>query len=262
MRAAQRLRALIAAILAAVADATAIEVPKLAEAKRVSWVNLVFGVGTVIGIWVIIGVRADVSGSLDVIKGASWVAKGLLFVAAIGFTAGDFHAPESSGSHQTAIWVIIGILLAAGVAATLITVIPRLRRLATARVRPHLVRIWAGLKTIATEPRKIVYVLAGSVLGQVFVALALGAALHAIGEQASLATLLVVITAASMTGGTVPVPGGAGVVEAGLIAGLTSAGVPEDAAVAALLIQRFFTAYLPPIWGWITLTWMRRREYV
>jgi uncharacterized membrane protein YbhN (UPF0104 family) len=58
------------------------------------------------------------------------------------------------------------------------------------------------------------------------------------------------------------VPGGAGVVEAGLIAGLTAAGVPEEQAVAAVLIQRFFTAYLPPVWGWFTLTWMRRREYV
>jgi glycosyltransferase 2 family protein len=60
----------------------------------------------------------------------------------------------------------------------------------------------------------------------------------------------------------VPVPGGAGVVEAGLIAGLTSAGVPESQAVAAVLIQRFFTAYLPPAWGWFALAWMRRREYV
>ena len=329
----------------AVADATAIEVPKLAEAKRISWVNLVFGIGTVIGIWAIIGVLADVSGSLDVIKGArwgwvalafvlaqlpvaanawvlvgsvtgqlpfgrclaletsntfttlaggdvaafavrvrffqrqgydpatalssgaiastaSWVAKGLLFLAAIGFAAGDFHPPESSGGHQTTIWIIIAVVLAAGIAATVITLIPRLRRLATARVRPHLVRIWADLKTIATEPRKIVYVFTGSLLSQLFVALALGASLHAVGQEASLSTLLVVITAASIIGGAVPVPGGAGVVEAGLIAGLTGAGVPEDAAVAAVFIQRLFTAYLPPIWGWVTLAWMRRREYV
>ena len=60
----------------------------------------------------------------------------------------------------------------------------------------------------------------------------------------------------------VPVPGGAGVVEAGLIAGLVSAGIPQDQAVAAVLIQRLFTTYLPPVWGWFTLAWMRRREYV
>ncbi len=104
--------------------------------------------------------------------------------------------------------------------------------------------------------------LAGSVLSQVLVALALGAALHAVGERASIATLLIVITLASMIGGAVPVPGGAGVVEAGLIAGLTGAGVPQDQAVAAVFIQRLFTAYLPPIWGRVTLAWMRRREYV
>ena len=102
----------------------------------------------------------------------------------------------------------------------------------------------------------------GSVLSQLFVALALGAALHAVGQQASLATLLVVITGAAIIGGAVPVPGGAGVIEAGLIAGLTTAGIPQDQAVAAVFIQRLCTAYLPPIWGWITLTWMRRREYL
>ena len=81
-------------------------------------------------------------------------------------------------------------------------------------------------------------------------AIALGASLHAVGEQASLATILVVITLASIVGGAVPVPGGLGVVEAGLIAGLTSAGIPQEQAVAAMFIQRLFTAYLPPIWGW------------
>ncbi len=53
-----------------------------------------------------------------------------------------------------------------------------------------------------------------------------------------------------------------GVAEAGLIAGLTSAGVPESQAVAAVFIQRLFAAYLPPVWGWLTLAWMRLREYV
>jgi uncharacterized protein (TIRG00374 family) len=120
----------------------------------------------------------------------------------------------------------------------------------------------AGIKTIAAEPCKISYVLGGSVLAQLFVAMALGASLHAVGQQASIATLLVVITLASIIGGAVPVPGGLGVVEVGLIGGLTSAGIPQDQAVAAVFIQRLFTAYLPPIWGWVTLAWMRRREYV
>jgi hypothetical protein len=32
--------------------------------------------------------------------------------------------------------------------------------------------------------------------------------------------------------------------------------------VATVFIQRLFTSYLPPIWGWATLVWMRKREYL
>jgi uncharacterized protein (TIRG00374 family) len=329
----------------AVAAGAGIEVPKLAEAKRVSWPNLLFAVGSLIGIWLIIGILSDAGDSLHAIKGASWgwvaltfvfaqlpvVAEGwallgaatgqlpygrcvaletsnmftalvggdvavfalrvrffqrqgyeaeaavsagaiattaswtvktLLFLIAIPFAAGSFHAPSGSGSHETAVWVVLAVILAAGIAATLIAVVPRLRRLVSRTVRPHLRNIWANVKTIATEPRKIVYVLAGSTLAQLLVIFALGASLHAVGQHASIATLITVNTVAAIVGGAVPVPGGLGVVEAGLIAGLTSVGIPQDQAVAAVLIQRFFTSYLPPVWGWATLAWMRRREYV
>ena len=90
--------------------------------------------------------------------------------------------------------------------------------------------------------------LAGSTLAQLLVILALGASLHAVGEHASIATLITVNTLAAILGGAVPVPGGLGVVEAGL----TAAGIPQDRAVAAVLIQRFFTSYLLPVWGWAT----------
>ena len=327
------------------ASGAGMEVPKLAEAKRVSWANLLFAVGSLLGIWLIIGVLSGAGDSLEAIKGASWgwvaltfvfatlpvVAEGwallgaatgqlpfgrcvaletsntftalvagdvgvfalrvrffqrqgydaeaavsagatataaswtvktLLFLIALPFAAGTFHAPTSSGDRQTAVWIILAVILVAGIAAALIALVPRLRRLASRQVRPHLLNIWANVKTIAAEPRKIVYVLAGSTLAQLLIILALGASLHAVGQHASIATLITVNTLAAIIGGAVPVPGGLGVVEAGLIAGLTSAGIPQDQAVAAVLIQRFFTAYLPPIWGWATLAWMRRREYV
>lgn len=125
-----------------------------------------------------------------------------------------------------------------GIALTLVGLVPRLRRMATSQIRPHLLSIWANIKAIATEPRKIFYVLAGSILAQLLVILALGASLHAVGERASIATLITVNTLAAVVGGAVPVPGGAGVIEAGLIAGLTSAGIPQDQAVAAVFIER------------------------
>ena len=186
----------------------------------------------------------------------------MLFLVAVPFAAGSFHAPSDSGGNKAAVWIILAVILAVGIAAALIALVPRLRRLASRKVRPHLLSIWANVKAIATEPRKIVYVLAGSTLAQLLVILALGASLHAVGQHASIATLITVNTLAAIVGGAVPVPGGLGVVEAGLIAGLAAAGIPQDQAAAAVLIQRFFTAYLPPVWGWATLAWMRRREYV
>ena len=50
--------------------------------------------------------------------------------------------------------------------------------------------------------------------------------------------------------------------EAGLTAGLTAVGVPPSAAMAAALVHRMATYYLPPVWGWFALRWLGRRGYV
>ena len=140
--------------------------------------------------------------------------------------------------------------------------VPRWRRLAAAKLRPKASEVWAHLKILAGHPRNLVEIFGGSVAAQIFVALALGAALHAFGDHLGLATLIVVLTLGSMLGGVSPVPGGMGVVEAGMILGLTAAGINETDAVAAVFVQRLFTAYLPPIWGWFVLVWMRKKEYL
>ena len=328
------------------AAAAGVEVPKLVEAKRISWPNLLMVVGSLVGLWLIIGVLTDVSGSLSVIRGASWgwvaaafvlaqlpvvtgawaltgavmgplpfgrcvaletsnlftsfvggdaavfgvrvrffqrqgldapaaissgaiagsaswVIKGVLFLVCLPFAAGDFHKPTSGGGgHQGIVWIIIIAVLAIAITLAVVTLVPRVRRLATEKARPHLVTIWKDVKAIAVEPRKIAYVLGGSLGSQLLIALCLGASLHAVGEHADFATIIVVLTLASMIGGAAPVPGGAGVIEVGLIAGLTAAGIPQNQAVAAVFIERLCTAYLPPIWGWGTLFWMRRSDYI
>ncbi len=93
-------------------------------------------------------------------------------------------------------------------------------------------------------------------------ALTLGAALHAYGASLPLSNLIVINTLASLLGGIMPVPGGLGVIETGLIAGFTAAGIPSDIAVAATLTARLFTCYLPPVWGYPSLVWLRRRDYL
>jgi glycosyltransferase 2 family protein len=329
------------------ATAAGVDVPKLVEAKRISWPNLLMVIGSLVGLWLIIGVLTEASGSLSVIRGASlewvaaafvlgqlpvvtgafaltgavvgplpfgrcvalqtsnlftsfvggsaavfgvrvrffqrqgldapaaisagaidstasWVVKAALFLVCLPFAVGDFHKPTASdgGGHADLVWIVLICVLVIAVVLAVVTLVPRVRRLATESARPHLVTMWKDIKAIAAEPRKIAYVLGGSLGSQVLIAMCLGASLHSVGEQANFATLIVVLTLAAVIGGAVPIPGGAGVIEVGLIAGLTAAGIPQDQAVAAVFIERLCTAYLPPIWGWATLVWLRRSDYV
>ncbi len=195
---------------------------------------------------------------------ASWIVKGGLFLVSLPFALGDFHFDETptGGDNSHAVQLIMLFVIAIGVALGAVLLVPRLRHLARDTLRPKLVDVIDNLKLLARRPRKLVEVFAGATASQLFVVLALGASLHAFDVHLSLPILIVVITLGASLGGVSPVPGGMGVVEAGMIIGLTAAGVDQDVAVAAVFVQRLFTAYLPPVWGWFTLVWMRRREYL
>ena len=326
-----------------------IDLPKLAEPKRVSWGTIVMTIGTLIGGWALILVLIKVGESFDTIRGAawgwvaatailaqlaypstalseigtvqsvlpygrvvalefanaftslaggtpatfatrvrffqqqgfdatqavtsgalvsttSWIMKGALFLISLPLAWGDMDfsndGQDVSGNHGKAIWLFLVIIVLVIVLIGVAFAIPRLRRLAADKARPKLHQIWADLKVLAARPAKLVELFGGALSGQLMVALALGAALHAFGQHLSLATIFIVITLASMVGGVSPVPGGMGVVEAGMILGLTAAGIPETDAVAATFVQRMFTSYLPPLWGWFVLVGMRKREYL
>jgi uncharacterized membrane protein YbhN (UPF0104 family) len=58
------------------------------------------------------------------------------------------------------------------------------------------------------------------------------------------------------------VPGGIGAAEAGIAGGLVAMGVPESEAFTIALTHRLCTYYLPPIWGYASLEWLRRKGHV
>ena len=61
----------------------------------------------------------------------------------------------------------------------------------------------------------------------------------------------------------VPVPGGIGAAEAAISGGPRRDGRPGDGhAFAIALTHRLCTYYLPPIWGYASLHWLRRKGYV
>ena len=329
------------------AAAAAIELPALAEPRRVSWPTLIMIIGSLIGGWALIGVLIDVAGSFDTVIGAdwlwvimafvlaqlayvasaveslgsvagplplgrtvavevakafsglaggaaaifatrvryyqkqgydtpvalssgaimttaSWISTAVLFVVSLPFAWGslDLEATPQAGGDSKLVWIILALVVLIGLVVGLALAVPRLRRLAAEKMRPKLRDIWGNLKVVASSPGKLVQLLGGAFGRDLLVAMALSVSLRAFGDHLRLPILIVVITLAALIGGIAPSPGGMGVVEAGMILGLTAAGVAESDATAAVFIQRLFTSYLPPIWGWITLVWMRRREYL
>jgi glycosyltransferase 2 family protein len=199
-----------------------------------------------------------------IIATSSWIATAVLFLVSLPFAWGSIHleaAPQSGGNSKL-VWIILAVVMLIAVVAGLAVAVPRLRRLAAEKLRPRVHSVWDNLKQVASSPRKLALLVGGSFAQELLVAMALSVSLRAFDDHLRLPVLIVVITLAAIIGGISPSPGGMGVVEAGLILGLTAAGVSESDATAAVFIQRLFTSYLPPIWGWFALVWMRKREYL
>jgi uncharacterized protein (TIRG00374 family) len=130
------------------------------------------------------------------------------------------------------------------------------------KAQPHVQQARATIKGLVTSPRRSLTIVLSSFAMSLFFALCLGACLLAYGVHLPIATLVVVNWTASTVANMTPVPGGMGVAEAGLIAGLTAAGVPTDQAVAAALTHRLLTFWIPPIAGWFAMRDLTKQHYI
>jgi glycosyltransferase 2 family protein len=91
--------------------------------------------------------------------------------------------------------------------------------------------------------------------------LCLAASVRALGvDTVPIASLAVVYLTSSALGSVVPTPGGLGAVEAAMSAGLTAAGLPGAKAVAAVLLFRTVTFWLPVPAGWAAMHFLQRRD--
>lgn len=207
---------------------------------------------------------ATAASSAALTSAAQGLAQTALFAVALLATRGHFSGGLSSRTSSgavdlgTVVVVVLAVLVVIGVAVG----VPRLRHAVTRVVRPQWRTARDNARGVLAEPRRAALLLGGNLAAQLFYALGLKLALQAYGVDLPLLDFVVINTIASILGGIAPVPGGMGVIEAGLIAGLTAAGVPNDTAVATTFTYRAFTAYLPPIWGWFCLADLRRRDLV
>ena len=184
-------------------------------------------------------------------------------IVLVGFgllvTGSSFVPSQDDSGLPSWIWVVAGLLV---LAVALALLIPRVRRWLHDLAADKLGTAWANIRGVISTPRKAVQLFGGNLVSQLLFAVTLSTALHAYGESLPLLQLVVINSFASFVGGAAPVPGGMGVVEAGLIAGFTAAGIPQAEAVAATFTARMFTTYLPPIWGWFAFQWLRHHDYL
>jgi uncharacterized membrane protein YbhN (UPF0104 family) len=168
----------------------------------------------------------------------------------------DLNAP--SGDSHNLIWFLLGLLVAVILAVTLVR---RLRQAVIGRVRKWWPEVRSALGALRAS-NKLAMLFCGCIATEVLFATALGLFTRAFGYHIPLTELLVINMSVSLFASFIPVPGGIGVVEFGLTAGLTAAGMNEESALAAVLLYRISTFYLPPVWGFYALSWLQRNRYL
>jgi uncharacterized membrane protein YbhN (UPF0104 family)/tRNA A-37 threonylcarbamoyl transferase component Bud32 len=150
-------------------------------------------------------------------------------------------------------------LAAIAVGTGVVLAVPRLHRLAVRPVEQAAETIWSALRS----PRRLALLLGGDMAASVLLALCLDACLAAFGSGVSLWTLLALNIGINTLASLVPIPGGGAAVSAVALSGaLVTLGVPQEAAVGAVLTYQLVTRYLPAIPGWVATRLLVRRTYL
>ena len=209
------------------------------------------------------GLKPAVAFSSGIVYSMSgFIVQIVLTIVAVCFAVDEFHR-ESAGASgsgpenlQLILYGVVVVALVVGIAF----VVPKIRRAILSRVAPQFDAAWTNVRTISQTPSRLIRIFGGAAVTQLMMALGLGFALYAVGTSAPFGGLVIVCTLTALLGGMAPVPGGIGVMEASYITGLTLLGVDQELAIAAVVIYRACTTYLPPLWGWGALVWLRRHD--
>jgi uncharacterized protein (TIRG00374 family) len=157
-------------------------------------------------------------------------------------------------------WLMVTglVLFAVIVSAIMLRFVPAIRE----RVIPPAKQMWGGLKALATDPSRLIGLFGFNLGSQLLFGLSLWLTALAFGVVLPILTMVVIYVGMALLGGLLPIPGGVGVSEAVLTAGLTAVGVDESTAFAIAVVFRVSSAYLPPVWGWFSLQWLQRNDYL
>jgi glycosyltransferase 2 family protein len=204
------------------------------------------------------GAAAITSGVIDSLAGN--VVQAVLLVMLLIFSESTLSLQLStpSGGSLTLLWILVGLLVAV---VLVVVLVGRVRRAVVARVRQW----WPEVRTALGALRrsnKLALLVGGNIATEVLFATALGLCALGLGYHIPLNDLLVINLSVALFSSFIPVPGGIGVTEFGLTVGLTSAGMPSASALAAVIVYRLSTFYIPPVWGYFAMRWLERNRYL
>jgi uncharacterized membrane protein YbhN (UPF0104 family) len=157
-------------------------------------------------------------------------------------------------------WAFIALAVLGGLVLILLA-LPAGRRQLLARIGSAAGQVVPRLLDVAQRPTKLAQGIGGALLLTMAYILCLAASVRALGVQSvPIASVAVVYLTSSAIGSVVPTPGGLGAVEAAMSAGLTAAGLPSAKAVAAVLLFRTVTFWLPVPAGWLAMRYLQRKD--
>ena len=116
--------------------------------------------------------------------------------------------------------------------------------------------------SVLKDPKRAFGLLASNFGSRFILAVAMWMVLQSMGVSLGVFSVLVCTVAAGLLGGVVPIPGGVGVSEAVLTAFLVMFGVDETTAVAAAVVYRVVTFYIPSGYGWFSMNWLDKNGYI
>ena len=223
------------------------------------------------------GLAAAGALAIGVIDSTSGLVVQVLLIALIaltalpGLTSPVPDASSTSGTTSTGPSMLMIVLVLAGalvVAAAVCWLIPATRK----RIKTIIPKARATIAVqrasaqeslqVLRRPRNLTEMLTGNLAAQLIQAAILGLCLQAFGAEAHFSQLVLVNTLVSLFAGLMPVPGGVGVAEAGYTACLQAIGIPSAIAISTAITFRLVTFYLPPLWGSVSMAWLRRHQYV
>jgi uncharacterized protein (TIRG00374 family) len=194
-------------------------------------------------------------GGVDSLTG--FLIQSMILLAALLFGNLDLVPDDATVDIQWAL--VLGLLLfAIVITAVMIRFVPAIRD----KVVPPAKQMWDGLRELGSDPSRLVQLFGSNLASQLLFGLALWMTAFAFGWTLPYMSVLVTYVVMALLGGLLPIPGGVGISEAILTAGLVATGVDEAAAFAIAVTFRVASAYLPPVWGWFSLQWLQRNDYL